>query len=125
MAGIIPSTIIPDVAFPEDLLLFMKGLHDEIMRDWLEELKKVNKPLSPSMHDYWTHIDLEDSDLEASSSSKLDSDKEETDDKSGSKDSKFMDDMDVEGGDENKMSGSPKIPFKKCLEEPTIQILQK
>ena len=46
MAGIIPS-FFPDVAFPEDLLLFMKGLHDERIRDWLEEVKKVNKPLSP------------------------------------------------------------------------------
>ena len=32
MAGIIPSSIFPDVAFPEDLLLFMKRLHDEKMR---------------------------------------------------------------------------------------------
>ena len=60
------------------------------------------------MHDYWTHIDLEDSDLEASSASGSDSDKEETDYESGRKDSKFMNDVDVEGGDENRISGNPK-----------------
>ena len=116
MAGIIPSTIFSDVAFPENLLLFMKGLHDERMRDWLEEVKRVNKPLSPSTHDYWTHIDLEDSDLEASSASGSDSDEEDTDNKSGSKDSKFMDDVDVEGGDENSMSGNPKRTVQKVSE---------
>ena len=41
MAGIIPSTIFPDVVFPEDLLLCMKRLHNERMKVWLEEVKRL------------------------------------------------------------------------------------
>ena len=77
----------------------MKQQHNERMRIWLERVKWVNKPLDPNVYDYWKHIELEDSDLEASSASGSDSKEEETDDESESDDSDFMDDVNVGGGD--------------------------
>ena len=125
MAGIILSTLFPDVAFLEDLLLGMKQQHDERIRIWLEEVKRVNKPFNPLSYNYWTHIDLDDSDLEASSASRSDSNKEETDNESGSDNSNFMDNVNVDGGDKNSMSNNPRKLFEKYPKKATIQILRK
>ena len=81
--------------------------------------------MSPCKYDYWTHKDKLGIESDYSSASGSDSDKEKTDDESESKDSEFMDDVNVVGGDKNNMIGNPKKPFKKCQEELTIQILQK
>ena len=113
MAGIIPSTSFLDVAFSEDLLLFMKGQHDKRMIHWLGKIKEDDKILNPFMHNYWTHKDLLDLDSDSSSDSRSDSDEKETDDESESKDSEFMDDVDVEGEGKNNMIGNPKRTVQK------------
>ena len=59
--------------------------------------------MDPNKYDYWTHKDLEDSDLEASSASGSDSDEEEIDNESRSDDSDFMDNVNVDCRDEKSM----------------------
>ena len=49
----------------------------------------------------------------------------DTEKESGSDNSDFMDNVNVDGGDKNSMSENPKKLFEKYLEKPKIQILQK
>ena len=122
LAGIVPSTVFPDIDMPRAIYLYIIDHYNERMIKCLDEVTNDNT-FHNSTHDYWTLKLLGDFDNKSSANSELVaeekshikanlSEETETDDEKASGDN---DGMEVEDGEENisiKAQRTPEVDDK-------------
>ena len=70
MAGIVPSTVFPDIGMPRYIYYYIMDYHNEHIQKWLEAVTN-EETLHSSTHDYWTLKPLGDFDNKSSAKSEL------------------------------------------------------